>query len=57
LGAPFWFNLLNKLISLRGSGAKIDSSGSSSNAISQKGNPQANTPVIINTNQAEEAVG
>jgi len=57
LGAPFWFDLLNKLISLRGSGTKIDSSGSGSNAISPTGNPQPGAPIIINTNQAEEAVG
>jgi hypothetical protein len=54
LGAPFWFDLLNKLISLRGSGTKIDSSGTgNSNAASSTGN----TPIVNNTNQAEEAVG
>jgi len=59
LGAPFWFDMLNKLISLRGTGTKIDpaSSGSAGNTTSASA---ANTsPVIINNNSnpVEEAVG
>ena len=54
LGAPFWFDLLNKLISLRGSGTKIDSSGGSNSKVATS---TGNAPIVINTNQAEEAVG
>jgi hypothetical protein len=60
LGAPFWFDLLNKLISLRGAGTKIDASGSGSRgkaSASSPGNMPPNTPIVINTNQTEEAVG
>jgi hypothetical protein len=58
LGAPFWFDLLNKLISLRSSGSKIDSSATgSSSAASSTGSTQTNSPIVINTSQAEEAVG
>jgi hypothetical protein len=55
LGAPFWFDLLNKLFKLRGTGTRIDSSGSSNTA--PAGSTQANAPIIINTNQGKEAVG
>ena len=54
LGAPFWFDLLNKLMKLRGSGTKIDSGDST---------PEKNIPatqpvtVTVNTNPGEEAVG
>ncbi len=64
LGAPFWFDLLNKLISLRGTGTKIDpsSSGSANNADAgntTSANAANTSPVIINNNPnpVEEAVG
>jgi hypothetical protein len=59
LGAPFWFDLLNKLISLRGAGTKIDASGGNTNTATtpSTGNMPTNTPIVINTNQTEEAVG
>lgn len=60
LGAPFWFDLLNKLISMRGTGTKIDSSGTNSSANTFTNTASANTtptPIIVNTNQSEEAVG
>lgn len=65
LGAPFWFDMLNKLISLRGTGTKIDpassgSAGTTTNAGNTTSASAANTsPVIINNNSnpVEEAVG
>ena len=56
LGSPFWFDLLNKLVKLRGSGKKEDDGG---NAAISKTNP-APAPVIVNLNTqqaGEEAVG
>jgi hypothetical protein len=53
LGAPFWFDLLNRFIKLRGSGKKEDSSGSNANGLVQQ-------PVTVNVNThkpGEEAVG
>lgn len=56
LGAPFWFDLLSKLISLRGTGTKIDTEDS--------GQPKsvATTPASVatpstNNNADQEAVG
>jgi hypothetical protein len=60
LGAPFWFDMLNKLISIRGVGSKVDTaSGSgddSKTSASQPGNNNAPT-IIVNPNSGEEAVG
>jgi hypothetical protein len=60
LGAPFWFDMLNKLISIRGVGAKVDTaSGSgddSKTSASQPANNNAPT-IIVNPNSGEEAVG
>jgi hypothetical protein len=55
LGAPFWFDLLNKLISLRGTGTKINSGDK--NNTSTAVNAAAPAQININTNSAEEAVG
>ena len=55
LGAPFWFDLLSKLVRVRGSGIKKDSSGSSGSG-SSTGNVAPIT-VNVNTNPGEEAVG
>ncbi|NNV56152.1 hypothetical protein [Limnovirga soli] len=59
LGAPFWFDLLNKLISLRGAGTKISSStnDNSGGTSTSSGNSNIPAPIIINSNQTEEAVG
>ena len=54
LGAPFWFDLLNKLVKMRGSGKKEESSsGSNTNGSGQQ-------PLTVNVNtqkSGEEAVG
>ena len=55
LGAPFWFDLLNKITNLRGTGAKpaTAAAGSSTSAT------QSPAPITVNvsTNKDEEAVG
>ncbi len=60
LGAPFWFDLLSKLISLRGSGSKISSTDDNNNN-NKKNTPPNATPnpvtVNVNPNPGEEAVG
>lgn len=56
LGAPFWFDLLNKLVKIRNSGKKEEDK---SNATSSKINPDQ-TSVTVNINSqpnGEEAVG
>jgi hypothetical protein len=54
LGAPFWFDMLNKLIKLRGSGKKEDGDSNSS----QSANTAQPVAVTINNQQTgEEAVG
>jgi hypothetical protein len=56
LGAPFWFDLLNKLVKLRGSGQKENDGGAA--ASSAPATAQAPVNVTINTKPAgEEAVG
>jgi hypothetical protein len=53
LGAPFWFDLLNRLVKLRGTGQK-ESNGTNSNT----SNTQAATvPIVIKTTTGPEAVG
>lgn len=57
LGAPFWFDALNKLVNLRASGKKEDSN-SSNNTKAITSAPQQ--PVIVNVSPqqtSEEAVG
>ena len=54
LGAPFWFDLLNKLVKLRDSGKKEDNTQSTAAATA------AQQPVTVNVNtqsSGEEAVG
>ena len=55
LGAPFWFDLLNKLVKLRGTGTKIDSTGQTT----RQGKDVSAAPVTVNVNTkpGEEAVG
>jgi len=55
LGAPFWFDLLSKLVKLRSSGAKANGADTKN----KNGTTQNNTPltVNVNTNAGEEAVG
>lgn len=57
LGAPFWFDLLGKLTSLRGTGVKANSSESSAGAGSVGGDTPNPVTVNVNTNPGEEAVG
>lgn len=54
LGAPFWFDMLNKLIKLRNSGVKEGNSSSDGSTIVNTGK---NAPVIINNLLKEEAQG
>jgi hypothetical protein len=56
LGAPFWFDLLNKMMQLRGTGAKIDSSDDSVTT-SVSGGAAAPMAINVNTQTSEEAVG
>jgi hypothetical protein len=61
LGAPFWFDLLSKLISVRGVGSKAspttdpDPTGGKPNGTGSSSN--STSPVTINNNSGEEAVG
>jgi len=56
LGAPFWFDLLNKLVKLRGSGQKENDGGTAPS--SAPAAAQAPVTVTVNTKPAgEEAVG
>jgi len=56
LGAPFWFDLLNKLVKLRGSGKKEDESDAATSSTTVTAQTPVN--VTINTQQAgEEAAG
>lgn len=58
LGAPFWFDLLSKLISLRGAGNKITPSDDEQNKKQGNGTASLNpVTVTVNTNSGEEAVG
>ncbi len=57
LGAPFWFDLLNKLMKVRGAGGKGDAASKTDDASAAK---QAGAPAIsvnVNTQTGEEAVG
>ncbi len=63
LGAPFWFDLLSKLIRIRGAGTSttLSTAGDSTTGEGRSGNNPSSpsTPAIIsvNTNSGEEAVG
>jgi hypothetical protein len=56
LGAPFWFDLLSKLISLRGTGTKIDTEDSGQPK-SVATTPAGTATPSINKNADQEAVG
>lgn len=57
LGAPFWFDMLNKLMKVRGSGSKGGNTETgTANAQSQTTSPNPVT-VNVNTQNGEEAVG
>lgn len=57
LGAPFWFDMLNKIMKLRGTGSKNDLSSTSTAASGSAGSSA--TPIVVTTNAqtGEEAVG
>ena len=58
LGAPFWFDLLNKVTNLRGTGAKpLSSSGANDNTLSTPAPAPAPITVTVNSNKDEEAAG
>lgn len=57
LGAPFWFDLLSKFISLRGTGTKIDASGSTSPIPAPVATAAATSTQSSNNNADQEAVG
>jgi hypothetical protein len=57
LGAPFWFDLLNKLVKLRAAGKKEDSTtGGNPSAVSPS-SPLTVNVTTANPNPSEEAVG
>lgn len=57
MGAPFWFDLLNKVANLRGTGGKpTSSSGADNTTPTPNQSPQPIT-ISLNTNKEEEAVG
>ncbi len=58
LGAPFWFDLLSKLVSLRGAGTvPTPGDDSSTNTKNTSAAQAAPLNVIVNANPGEEAVG
>jgi hypothetical protein len=57
LGAPFWFDLLSKLIKIRGSGTKIDSTDTNEKAATTTIPQTAPVNINVNPNPGEEAVG
>lgn len=56
LGAPFWFDLLNKLMKVRGSGIKIQTQDNA-NVVAITPAGTAPVTVSVNSNAGEEAVG
>ncbi len=56
LGAPFWFDLLNKVTNLRGTGGKPASSSGNDNTTAAAP-AAAPITVTVNSNKDEEAVG
>ena len=56
LGAPFWFDLLNKVTNLRGTGGKPASSSGNDNTTAATP-AVAPITVTVNSNKDEEAVG
>jgi hypothetical protein len=57
LGAPFWFDLLSKLMKVRGAGTRIDPS-SQNDQSSTTDHPLPGAPTInVNTQTGQEAVG
>jgi hypothetical protein len=59
LGAPFWFDLLNKLVKLRGTGSKITTEPRDAGTSTKVPGTGAVAPVNVNVNAntGEEAVG
>ena len=57
LGAPFWFDLLSKLISLRGTGTKIDTEDSGQPRSVATTTPVGAATHSTNNNADQEAVG
>jgi hypothetical protein len=56
LGAPFWFDLLSKLMKVRGAGTRIDSSSQSDHSTTDQ-RLQSPTTINVNTQAGQEAVG
>jgi hypothetical protein len=57
LGAPFWFDLLSKLVSLRGTGSNASNSNDTASASNGPPNPATPVNINVNTNPGGEAVG
>lgn len=57
MGAPFWFDLLNKLVRLRAAGKKEDSDNNDAAADKKTSNTPAPVTLNVNTQAGEEAVG
>ena len=57
MGAPFWFDLLNKVSNLRGTGNKPATSSGTGDAPAAPAQAAAPIAISVNTNKEEEAVG
>ncbi len=58
MGAPFWFDLLNKVSNLRGTGNKpLSSSGTGDSTSAAPVQPATPISISVNSNKDEEAVG
>jgi len=57
MGAPFWFDLLNKVSNLRGAGNKPATSSGADNTAASASQSAAPISISVNTNKEEEAVG
>ncbi|HWI89825.1 MAG TPA: hypothetical protein VNT20_01065 [Flavisolibacter sp.] len=57
LGAPFWFDLLSKLVKIRGAGTKVEGSDPNEKTTDPATTQTAPMNVTVNSNSGEEAVG
>jgi hypothetical protein len=57
LGAPFWFDLLSKLMKVRGAGTRIDPSSQSDQSSTTDEQLQGATNINVNTQSGQEAAG
>jgi hypothetical protein len=57
LGAPFWFDLLSKLMKVRGAGTRIEPSSQNGQSSTTDPQLQSATTINVNTQAGQEAVG